>query len=138
MVKVKVIEVYPGAEYENRVYDYWVKCELQNGETILLFDYGALDLRGKVNKSVNCIIRFGFVSTPGDESCTEIVRGKVLAQVELPSLYGIGDFTLSRDWIGLETVNGVFLIEAGELPKIVEGSSATVCVGRYYLLGYEK
>lgn len=57
MTKIKILEVIKGAEYNGVIYDYWVNCQLTNGQVITLFDYKCFELTNEINKNVRIKIK---------------------------------------------------------------------------------
>lgn len=57
MTKIKILKIIKGAEYDEVVYDYWVICQLINGQIITLFDYKCFDLTNEINKNIRVKIK---------------------------------------------------------------------------------
>lgn len=66
MSKIFILNVENGATYEGAVYDFWIKCKLENNIELFLFDYKRLNIERFTNKWIDAEIQTLFIQKNAD------------------------------------------------------------------------
>lgn len=145
MVKIKVLikNVEIGAEYENKICDFWITGQLESGKIIKIFDNKIFDLRDYINQKVEFLLVACFAHIINFKSDSEIIfmessviRGKFIKKYLIPSKWKKTNFSIS--YSAISTEDGILLLGMStidELKKasIKENEDIILDVGRFDL-----
>ncbi|MCL2859321.1 MAG: hypothetical protein FWF46_01860 [Oscillospiraceae bacterium] len=116
-MKLKILKVKNGAQYENRIYDFWIEAETLNKEKIKIFDHVPFDIRDKENQVIDVMLVVGFISLEDKKEGLQQIKGKLVDDVELNNdkwSDKIKDLQEIK-WLGLENENDIFLVSEKEV-----------------------
>lgn len=60
---IKILKIEPGAQYDNRIWDYWIIAQLENSEIITIFDSECYIERFKVGECLQVVLSALFATT---------------------------------------------------------------------------
>lgn len=118
---VKSVEI--GAEYEGKIYDYWIDVILKDGSELRLFDSKPFDLRRYSGQKIQGLI-YLFMLDRVDEFDKEKKDIKAIKGVFLKDhLLDTRNYINPPEYLKepqnvLRTPNGDFLIDEGEMKKM--------------------
>ena len=145
-MKVLLKSVDIGSKYDDKVYDYWIKGQLNSGQVIEIFDAAPFDLRNYESKTIEALIIATFVQVVYntdnvDENLTNgTFLGKYNINDKWENIYEGGNkiYESVSEWYGIKTDDGIFLLtlNIGDLNAIKEGEIIFLKIGRYDLLAW--
>jgi hypothetical protein len=103
MIDVVIQNVEIGAQHEDIIYDFWIKCETNSGKLINVFDSEPIDLRNLVNNKVSCSIDLFMTSLDHFEGSQKL-HGKFIEKKEIDQFIQLL----------FETSDGIFILEDPE------------------------
>lgn len=139
-MKVKVLKIENGAEYEGNVFDCWIEMQTNTGKILKVFDSTPFDLRGLENKEIDVVLLAGFIQNQGNN--TQELLGEVF---ESPLVENI-EWTKQKSslfqnkWNSIKTDYGNILIDSDDMLsiKINEGDKCSLHCGRIDILAYKQ
>ena len=138
-----------GAQYEGKVYDFWIDAELLSGTQIKIFDNEPFDLRNYENQKVECLILAFLVEFITGKTDNNDSAKNVSASVDKPFTKRIkgnfnGNYVIPEKWKSysnkispaIQNSDGVFLLEDSEVKgkNLKENETITLYVDRFDLL----
>jgi len=138
-----VKKVENGAEYEGKIFDFWVEAETRSKKNLKIFDSLTFDLRGKEFTKINVLLLAGFIASEGlENSSFQKLYGEVITEVE----FNISAWAKKRNdifqkkWLGLKSEDGMYLLSPAEIEEkgIKIGQSIELNIGRIDLVAIEK
>lgn len=136
-MKILIKDIQNGAEYEDKVFDFWLRVQLHNGREIKVFDFVPFDMRNYVMQHSECLILAGFLESPNSSKEYTTIKGTLINyDVILEEWSNIRDDIKHQNWFGVQTDDGVFLINPCELSKakVKLGEMIEYSVGRFDLV----
>jgi len=125
-----------GAEYESRIYDFWIYGK-QGNQEIKIFDSVPFDLRNCINEYADCLICASFLLNPSGNG-NYLLSGIILGDYHTFDYWDkLREDTKKVKWIEVKTEYGNILISENEMNNIkLESEDKVFCtVGRFDLLG---
>ena len=138
-MEIIVKKVENGAEYEGRIFDFWVETETQNGKALRIFDSLTFDLRGKESTKIKVLLLAGFIAKEGvANNKFQKLHGQVVTQVELSQTTWTKkkNDIFQKSWLGLKSDEGMYLLSLDEVEErgIKVGQIVDLNVGRIDLV----
>ncbi len=137
-MEILVKKVENGAEYEGRIFDFWVEAETQNGKECRIFDSLTFDLRGKESTKINVLLLAGFIGEDGLANTNfQKLHGQVVNQEELNRTWvKKKNDIFQKSWLGLKCDQGIYLLSPNEMEErgIKVGQIVDLNVGRIDLV----
>lgn len=124
-MEIIVKKVRSGAEYEDKIANFWILGQLKDSSRIWIFDQKAYDLRKHLNSSVECLILAFLVNiiqkdykTDSKESITNIISGNFIKSALITSEWKLPWNYKEKPFAGINTNNGEFLLDWADLKTI--------------------
>jgi hypothetical protein len=138
-MKIFVKKVETGAEYEGKIYDYWINGQTESGRCIKIFDSVPFDVRGDVGNKIDCLLLAGFLKGAKDDDTEDnVIRGNFIGEYELPiQIVRIRNDARGKRWLAAQTIEGVVLLSPDDLmvKSLSIGEMVRFRVGRFDLIG---
>ncbi len=147
-MEVYIESVTTGAEYEDGIFNYWMRVHLKKGQQINVFDAKGYNLSEFVNQRIECLILAYLIRLiESDEdiekyerlkvnpSTTKIISGAYIKEYKIPSKWK----RVSSDLLpALQTSNGVFMLTKFDLYNynFKQGQEITIHVQRFDLMDW--
>ena len=142
-----------GAEYEEKIANFWITGKLKSGILIKIFDIERFDLRNYINQEVECLLSAFLVDVkhskseaPSKDSITNTINGIYLSNYQVPIKWKEYDKFYLENSIAIKTIDGVFLLESADFKKISlrerkeiklkDGEEISLYVGRFDLVAW--
>lgn len=139
-----------GAEYEEKIANFWITGKLESGFLINIFDFKGFDLRNYINQEVECLIcaflvdfKYSQSKSPSIDSITNVIQGIYINNYEIPIKWKDYDKFYSERSFAIKTNDGFFLLDASDIKKmsirekkeikLKEGQKINLYVGRFDL-----
>jgi hypothetical protein len=137
-MKVFIKKVENGAEYEDKVYDFWVSVQLSSGKEIKVFDFVPFDLRNNILQHSECLLVAGFLESSGNsQKDSTIIKGFLIDyNIKSKDWRNVREDIINESWFGLQTEDGIYLINPEEIrsEKVKLGEILEYIVGRFDLV----
>ena len=132
-MKLKVVKVENGAEYEGNVFDFWIDFQSPSGKIIKVFDSTPFDLRGLENSSIEVVLMAGYImddGKSGEEYIGEVVSDVVFENENWTrQKYSLKD----KKNRGFKTEFGTFLLDDTD-SNLAVGKKINLRFGRIDIL----
>jgi hypothetical protein len=136
---VKAVEI--GAQYEGKIYDYWITGQTLSGKCIKIFDSVPFDVRKDIGKKINCLLLAGFLKAEtNDDTGGNVITGNFIGDYEIPvQVLKVRHDVREKKWLAAETCEGIVLFNAEDLKvnSLPIGEKVCFSVGRFDLIGIE-
>lgn len=121
------------AEYDNKVYNYWISAKMNDGKVIKIFDYSCLNVFPNVSTYIECQL-FANLSTPG-QGASEI-EGKYIGRRGLKNWKRVmDDRGREKEYPALETSSGIIMFSDMDAEReYLEGETIQLHVIRFDLI----
>jgi hypothetical protein len=137
-MEILVKKVENGAEYEDRMFDFWVEVQTQNGKELRIFDSLTFDLRGMESTKINVLLLAGFIAEEGVANNNfQKLHGQVVNQEELNQTWiKKKNDIFQKSWLGLKCDEGIYLLSPKEMEEkgLKVGQIVDLNVGRIDLI----
>lgn len=144
-MKVLIKKVNPRTEYQGVISDFWVNVQLKTGKLVQLFDCEPFDLRDYENVKIECLVLAFMAKDISNNHIEELahphLEGNIIRDYEIEKKWVDIHNSLNdhrRYWSAVETLDGIFLIDPGDLKLITikEKNRISFTVGRLDLLAW--
>ncbi|MEL7567912.1 MAG: hypothetical protein AAGU27_23960 [Dehalobacterium sp.] len=138
-MRVLVLKVENGAEYEGNVFDFWVCLQTHSGKVLKVFDDVPFDLRNQENSSIEVALLAGFIQ---NDKTGQVISGTVVSEVlgSKQDWNNQKDCFIEQKWYGLETDFGTLLLSESDVKSygLAVGGKVTLRFGRIDLVAYKQ